>query len=114
MKAWSAALAREVGGWPQVTTRPFFGCAALYRKDRMFALLPRTRGMETPDTLAFRLDSPTSRIRARLQKDPRIGSAQIQEARWFSFAPSSGADLHDALGWLAMAYEVTGKVKKSS
>jgi len=57
---------------------------------------------------------PTSRIRARLQRDPRIASAQIQEARWFSFALSSDADLHDALGWLSAAYEMAGKAKKSS
>jgi len=40
MKAWSAALAAEVGGWPQLSARSFFGFTALYRKDKMFAALP--------------------------------------------------------------------------
>ena len=43
MKAWSAALAGEVGEWPHVSTRSFFGFTALYRKDKMFAALPRCR-----------------------------------------------------------------------
>ena len=47
MKAWSSALGGEIGGWPQVSTRPFFGLTALYRKDRIFALLPRTRAIRT-------------------------------------------------------------------
>jgi len=114
MKAWCAALADEVGGWPQVTTRIFFGFTALSRKESMFALLPRTRGMETANALAFRLDAPTPGIRARLQKDPRIGSAQMAEARWFSFALLSDSDLRDALSWLGTAYEVVGKTKKPS
>jgi len=59
MKAWSTALGREIVAWPHVSTRSFFGLTALYRKDRTFALLPRTRGMETSNSLAFKLDSPT-------------------------------------------------------
>jgi hypothetical protein len=114
MRAWSSALAGEVGGWPQITTRVFFGFNALYRKDKMFALLPRTRGMETANSLAFKLESPAASVRRRLEKDARIGSTQMQKARWFTFEVSSDGDLHDALDWLAMAYEGAGKAKKSS
>ena len=113
MKAWSAALRAEATGWPQVSTRSFFGFTALYRQDSMFALLPRTRGMDSPDTLAFRFDALTTAIRLRLTNDHRVGSADLQKARWFTFKLSSGADLHDALGWLEQAYEATAKNKKS-
>ena len=113
MKAWSAALAAEVSGWPQVATRSFFGFTALYRKGKMFALLPRTRGMETSNALAFRLDAPATAVRARLAKDSRIRSAEIEKARWFSFELSSDVDLHDALDWLGKAHEAAGKNKKS-
>jgi hypothetical protein len=109
MKAWSAALAGEVAGWPQVVTRVFFGFTALYRREKMFAVLPRTRGMETPNGLAFRLDSPTPTLRACLEKDPRIASAEIKKARWFSFELSSDADLHDALDWLGRAYDAAAR-----
>jgi len=114
MKAWSAALAGEAGGWPQIKTRGFFGFTALYRNDRIFALLPRTRGMETANSLAFKLESAAASIRRRLEKDARIGSTQMQNARWFTFELSSDGDLHDALGWLSMAYEAAGKTTKSS
>jgi hypothetical protein len=113
MKAWSAALAAEVSEWPHVATRSFFGFTALYRKDKMFALLPRTRGMESPNALAFRIDAPAVAVRARLEKDSRVRTAEIQKARWFSFELSSDADLHDALDWLGRAYEPAGKNKKS-
>jgi hypothetical protein len=116
MKAWSAALADEVGSWPKVAIRSFrsfFGFAALYRKDMIFALLPRTRGMGTANSLAFKLDPLTSTVRARLGKDPRIRSTQMGKARWFAVELSSDADLHDALDWLGRAYEAVGKSKKS-
>jgi len=113
MKAWCAALADDVRDWPQVATRSFFGFTALYRKDKMFAILPRTRGMETPDALAFRIDTPSAVNRARLGKDPRVGSAEIKKARWFAFELSSDADLHGALDWLGCAYEAASKSKKS-
>lgn len=113
MKAWSAALAAEVSGWPQVATRSFFGFTALYRKGKMFAVLPRTRGMETANGLAFRIDAPAAAVHARLAEDPRIRSAELQKARWFSFELSSDVDLHDALDWLGKAYEVAGKNKKA-
>jgi hypothetical protein len=66
MKAWSAALETEIGGWPRVQSHSFFGFTALYRGDRIFALLPRTRGMETANALAFKLESPGPQTLARL------------------------------------------------
>jgi hypothetical protein len=114
MKAWSAALAGETASWPQVASRAFFGFTALYRHDRIFALLPRTRAMETANALAFKLESPAPRLLARLKKDPRIGSTQMQKARWFTFELASSADLHDALDWVGRAHEAAGKSKKWS
>ncbi|MFZ0864700.1 MAG: hypothetical protein WCA27_10855 [Candidatus Sulfotelmatobacter sp.] len=113
MKAWSGALAAEVSDWPQVATRSFFGFTAFYRKDKMFAILPRTRGMETPNALAFRINTPSATNRVRLEQDPRIGSAEIKKARWFAFELSSDSELHDALEWLGRAYDAAGKGKKS-
>ncbi|HKH99445.1 MAG TPA: hypothetical protein VJ999_10085 [Candidatus Sulfotelmatobacter sp.] len=112
MKAWSAALAGEVTGWPQVATRVFFGFTALYRGEKIFAVLPRTRGMETPNSLAFKLEAPAGVLRRRLASDARIGSTQMQKARWFTFEISSDGDLHDALDWLGRAYDAAGKGKK--
>jgi hypothetical protein len=109
MKAWSAALAAEFDGWPQVTARSFFGFTALYRRDKIFGLLPRSRGTETATSLAFKLESPTPRLLARVCQDPRVASTLMQKARWFTFDLTSDADLHDALDWLGTAYDAAGK-----
>lgn len=104
MKAWSAALAAEVSDWPQVTARSFFGFTALYRKDKIFAALPRTRGWETANSLAFKLESAAPAVRARLEKTARPWSSRPDKARWFAFELHSDADLHVALDWLGHAH----------
>lgn len=114
MKAWSIASGSEIVAWPQVSTRSFFGFTALYRKDRIFALLPRTRGMEKANSLAFKLDSPTAAVRLHLDQDPRITSTHMGKPRWFTFELSSASDLHSALDWLGTAYDAADKSKKSS
>ena len=112
MKAWSAALAAEIGDWPQVRTRSFFGFTALYRRDIFFAALPRTRSMERPSSLMFKLVDASAAAYARIGKDSRIGAVQMQKARWFTFEISSNSDLHDAIDWLRHAYDAAGKFDK--
>jgi hypothetical protein len=113
MKAWSAALVAEVSDWPQVSARSFFGFNALYRRDKMFAAVPRTRALETANSMAFKLESPASAVKARLDKTTRPWSTQPDKARWFAFEISSDADLHEALDWLGQAYAAAGKNRKS-
>lgn len=111
MKAWSAALAVEVSDWPHVTPKSFFGFTALCRKDRMFAALPRTRAMGTPNSLFFKLVETSAAVRAKLEKDPRVGDMEMQKARWFTFELASDRDLHGALDWIGRAYDAAGKAK---
>jgi hypothetical protein len=111
VKAWCAALTNEAGRWPQVVCRSFFGLTGIYRGKVMFAVLPRTRGLEAPNEIAFRFDAPSPRTRARLAADHRIRSAEIKKTRWFSFELSSAGDLHDALDWLGRAYGAAGRKK---
>jgi len=111
MKAWSAALSAEVAGWPEIRTRTFFGFNALYRGEQIFAVLPRTRAMGTPDSIAFKFESPRARVRKLLETDPRIGSTEMQAARWYTFELSEDAHLRDALEWLGRAHEAAGKRK---
>ena len=82
-----------------------FGLTALYRRGKIFAVLPRTRGMETPDSLAFKLESAGPRTLARARRDPRIGLTEMQKARWMKLEITSDADLRSALDWLSRAYE---------
>jgi hypothetical protein len=104
MKAWAAALAAEMASWPQVRSCAFFGYTALYRGDKIFALLPRTRTLEVLPSVAFKLESPTSRLRSRIREDSRISSTQPEKGRWFTFELTSDDDLHDALSWLNHAH----------
>lgn len=82
-----------------------FGLTAWYRRENIFAVLPKTRGMDSPNSLAFKLPSASARLLARIRKEPRIGSTEMQKARWFTFELSCDADLHDALEWVGRAYE---------
>lgn len=109
MKAWSAALVAEIETWPAVAIRPMFGFTALYRRKRIFAVVPRTRGMETPNSLGFKFPEPGRRTLALLQNEPRIRSAVMHKSRWFTFELSSDRDLRDALDWLSRAYEAAGQ-----
>jgi hypothetical protein len=107
-------IGREVAGWPVVSRRSFFGFTAFYRRDNIFALLPGTRGMDTANSMVFKGESPTRALRGRLDQAPRITSTHVGRARWFTFELSSDADLHSALEWLGIGYEVAGKKKKSN
>jgi len=115
MKAWSTALADEIGGWPQVNARSFFGFTALYRKTKMFAALPRSRGIAAANSLVFKLEADSLAVRDRLRLDSRIRSwsSSRQRVRWFALELSCDGDLHDALDWLGLAYDAAGKKKKS-
>ena len=109
MKAWAAALEAELETWPKVSSRAMFGFRALYRGKQIFAVLPRTRGMGSASSLAFKLEKPGPRVLARLKKDARISSTIMQASRWFVFEMESDGDLNDALDWLGRAYEAAGK-----
>jgi hypothetical protein len=105
MKAWSAALGAEVMTWPQVSTRPMFGLTALYRGRKIFAVLPKSRGMESPNALAVKLGPTGARVLAYGRRDPRIGFTDAIKTRWLTFEVSSDSDLRGALEWLNRAYE---------
>jgi len=104
MKAWSTALAAELTSWPHVSSRPMFGFIALYRGKRIFAILPRTRGMGSANSLAFKLEDPGPRRLAQLQADRRLSTTVMRAKRWFVFELTSKRDLNDALDWLGRSY----------
>lgn len=112
MKAWSSALATELVDWPQLTQKSFFGFTALYRGKTMFGALPRTRGFQG-NSVAFRLDHASQGILDRIEKDPRIAAFDKDKKRWFLFELSSDADLHEALDYLATAFEAARNPKKN-
>ena len=114
MKAWSAALGGEVLSWSGVSSRPMFGLIAVYRGGKIFAALPKSRGMDSPNSLAFKLETSASRTCRELDADAHIRPTMMQKTRWFTFAMSSDADLNPALKWLNRAYEAVGRVRKKT
>lgn len=106
MKQWSAMLGQELSGWPNVTSRPMFGLLGFYRRKKIFAALPVTRGMKTSNSLIFRIKPMPPELLQRAEKEPRIDTDDRSPgAKWFSFEVSSTADLRDTLWWLNQAYE---------
>jgi hypothetical protein len=103
MQLWSAMLKTEVSNWPQISTKPMFGMMGVYRRKRIFAGLPVTRGFDTPNSVIFRFDPIPEDLEQRALKDRRISPGK----RWFSFDVHSTEDLRDALWWLNQAYERT-------
>jgi len=106
MKQWSAMLGQELQQWPNVSSRPMFGFQCFYRRKKIFAALPSTRGIATPNTLMFRIKPMPPKLLERAKNEPRIDmESRTPDAKWHSFEVSSGADLRDAIWWLNQAYE---------
>lgn len=80
-----------------------FGLAGLYHNNKIFAVLPRTRTMNTPNSVAFRLLKRSGDVTERMKNDERV-VIPTPEAKWISFVVESESDIHDALQWLAHAY----------
>jgi hypothetical protein len=97
LKPAVAFLERELASWPQVTAKPMFGMTAFYRGKRIFAALPRTRAMLTPNSISYK-------VPARAAGRPGQG--------WKSLEVLSDADLREALQRLNQAYEAARPVKK--
>lgn len=106
IREWSAMLERELGNWPDVTSRPMFGLIGFYRDDVIFACLPRTRALSSPNSIIFKFNRMPPKLLKHAKKDRRIGSEREGPgARWYSFELNSTDDLSDALWWLSQAYE---------
>jgi len=110
MKRLAELLEAEMLAWPNVTSRPMFGLNGIYRGSNIFAVLPRTRAMDVPDSIAFRLLKRPRNIIDELRNDERI-VASTSEAKWISFAMESDSEIHAALKWLALAYRQAVKTK---
>jgi hypothetical protein len=106
MKQWSAMLGQELSTWPHVKSRPMFGLLGFYRRAKIFAGLPVTRGLKTSNSIIFRIQPMPPDLLRRAMDDPHVDAESgIPGAKWFSFELSSAEDLRHALWWLNQAYE---------
>jgi hypothetical protein len=106
MKQWSALLRQELSTWPHVTSRPMFGLLGFYRGNTIFAALPVTRGLNSPNGLIFKFHRISPQLLRRAKSDPRVEvSRKAPGAGWYSFELRTEDDLRDALWWVNLAYE---------
>jgi hypothetical protein len=108
MKIWSGLLAKEVEGWPELSTKPMFGLTALYRGKAIFAALPKTRGMGSANAVAFKLADAPAKLTTKMRRDARINETTMGSAKWFVFEMGTEEDLQGVLEWLGLAYAAVG------
>lgn len=113
MKQWSVLLGAELSAWQGVSSRRMFGMTAFYRSGRIFAVLPRTKAFETPNSVAFKLYQRTPRAVKLQRDDPRIVGNKGKAAGWIAFEVNGPSDLNDALKWFDLAYR-TCRCKNNS
>ena len=111
MQRWSAMLAEELQQWPGVTTKPMFGFTGFYRGKIIFAAVPKTRALGSPDSVIFKLPEG-SKWRAEAAKDTRVQQESMETHKWFPFEIGSEADLRDALLWFERAFQSAKSPRK--
>jgi hypothetical protein len=105
MRRWCALIEAEVLTWPEIKARPMFGLTAFYRKDRIFAAIPKTRTMGQRDSVIFKLLAAPAGLVQRALAHPRVVSTQFPAGGWIEFELESVNDVREALRWLSHAHE---------
>ena len=110
MKHRAALLEAELASWPDDVTKRMFGMVGCFRKKAIFAAVPRTRTLRSPQSIIFKLVGVPAGLSEKIQQEPRIAErAPGPGAGWHSFELRSGEDLKDALWWLNQAYNLARK-----
>jgi hypothetical protein len=104
MQRWSAMLAEELEQWPGVSTKPMFGLTGFYRGKTIFAAVPKSRALSSPNSVIFKLPQG-SKWRKQAAKDSRIQQESMETHKWFPFEIGSENDLRDALVWFERAFQ---------
>jgi hypothetical protein len=103
-RRWSVLLESELVSWPGVIAKRMFGFRALYRRKRIFAALPHSRGFGPEASILLKFDPTPPALLKRAESDIRL-KGNTPGNGWFSFTLNSDTDLHDALEWLNHSYE---------
>ena len=112
MKQWSALLEQELRAWPAVTSRLMFGMISFYRGSAIFAALPRTRALSSPNSILVRFDPLPPQLLNRAKKQAGLRQERaFSKGNWLSLDLESEDTLRDALWWLNQAYECAGARK---
>ena len=109
----ASLIENEVARWPNVRVKPMFGMAAFFRKNAIFAAVPRTRTLRSPQSIIMKFHPVPDSLVEKIQAESRIADrAPGPGAGWHAFELSSPDDIRDALWWLNQAYDCAGKSKR--
>jgi hypothetical protein len=110
MKRRASLVERELAGWPNVTTKPMFGMISLFRNGAIFAAVPRTKTLRSPQSIILKFDPMPDGLAEKRKAEPRLTrDAPGPGAGWHAFELATDADIKDALWWLNQAYELAKK-----
>ena len=104
MQRWATMLRAELEEWPGVTTKPMFGFTGFYRGKTIFAAVPKSRALGSPNSVIFKLPDGSKWREVTLQ-DPRIQPGNMDTHKWFRFEIGEERDLRDALVWFERAFQ---------
>ncbi len=106
MRAFSAALQGELLTWPSVVAKPMFGMTGLYRKNAIFAALPKSRALWTPASIAIKFEGATAELNQEIRADRRFARISQLGRGWHAYELKTERDLNGALRWLGEAFEL--------
>jgi hypothetical protein len=105
MKRWCAMLGGEMSSWPHVTAKSMFGLLAFYRKGKVFAGLPATRGICSPNAIILKIKTMTTELSRRVDEISILEAGSKTRAKeWYSFEIRSEEDLRDGHWWRNHVY----------
>ena len=103
-------LEQELSTWPNVESRPMFGMISFYRRDAIFAALPRTRALSNARSILLRFEPLPRKLKDRAEKQSGLRQeSAFSKGNWLSLTLESEDSLRDALWWLNHAYECAGE-----
>ena len=100
-RAWAAVLSKEVSSWPEVRCRGMFGFTGVHRRDKIFAALPRTKALHSPDTFLLKFQKRSGKLNKRIDAEPKLHRGK----KWCWMEVESDRDLPLLIEWLGRAYE---------
>ena len=110
MKRRASLVEGELVGWPRVTTKPMFGMISLFHGGAIFAAVPRTKTLRSPQSIILKFDPMPPALQEKMKSEPRLTrDAPGPGAGWHAFELATDADIKDALWWLNQAYEAAKK-----
>jgi len=104
MRRWSALLESELVSWPAVIAKPMFGFRGIYRRKKIFAALPHSRGFGSDASILLKYKAMPPALLKQAESDTRLHTNTPGKG-WFSFTLNSEDDLRDALAWLNHSYD---------